>query len=181
MVLYKAIYMVEKVQYEVAKKIKDVEIRKYPKMIFAVVEGYADDNGFSVLFNYISGHNTAQQKIPMTAPVITSEKIPMTAPVITKYKYMAFVFPSFYTKETVPIPKNTEVKIKIQKEKTFAVLRFSGKTSNIRVQQRIQQLLHVLKTNNIPVKNDPILMRYNSPFAPGFLRRNEVAVEINKF
>jgi hypothetical protein len=105
----------------------------------------------------------------------------MTAPVITKDKYMAFVLPSFYTKETVPIPKNTEVEIKIQQEKTFAVLRFKGKTTFDRVQKHIQQLLHLLKTNNISIKNDPILMRYNSPFTPGFLRRNEVAVEINKF
>jgi hypothetical protein len=35
-----------------------------------------------------------------------------------------------------------------------------------------------IENQNIQVKGNPILMRYNSPFTPGFLRRNEVAVEI---
>jgi hypothetical protein len=148
-------------------------------MVLAVVEGYKNDSGFNLLFNYITGYNKTQNKIPMTAPVITSEKIPMTAPVISKNEYMAFVLPSYYNKETVPTPKNEEVKIKIQKEKTYAVLRFRGRTSNKSVQRYIEKLLNILKNNNIKMKDDPILMRYNSPFAPGFIRRNEVAIEID--
>ena len=173
--------MVEKAQYDIVKTISDIQIRKYPKMLLAVIDGYEGDSGFGLLFNYISGSNTTQQKIPMTAPVITSEKISMTAPVITKDKYMAFVLPSFYTKETVPIPNNADVKIQVQKAKTFAVLRFSGKTTENRVQHYIQKLYDILKDNNIAIKDSPILMRYNSPFAPGFIRRNEVAVEIENF
>jgi len=173
--------MVEKAQYEMLKKLGDIEIRKYPSLLLAVVEGNIDDSGFNLLFNYISGNNNTQQKITMTAPVITSEKIPMTAPVITKDKYMAFVLPSMYTKETVPIPKNTDVKIQTQQEKIFAVFRFSGKTTDKRVQQQFQKLMDMVNDNNITIKGSPILMRYNSPFAPGFIRRNEVAVEIENF
>jgi len=173
--------MVEKAPYEIVKKIMDIEIRKYPKMILAVVEGYVGDSGFSLLFNYISGKNRTQEKILMTAPVITSEKIPMTAPVITKENYMAFILPSYYKKETVPIPLDNEVKIKFQEEKKFAVLRFSGKTSKKRVEKQIEKLFVTLNNQKIKIKSDPILMRYNSPFAPGFMRRNEVAVEINNF
>jgi hypothetical protein len=172
--------MVEKAQYDIVRTINNIEIRKYPIMLLAVVEDYKDDSGFSLLFNYISGNNTSQQKIRMTAPVITSEKIPMTSAVITKNNYMAFVLPSFYIKETVPIPNNADVKIKVQKEKTFAVLKFSGKTTEYRVHQHIQKLYSILKNNNIKIKASPILMRYNSPFAPGFIRRNEVAVEIEE-
>ena len=171
--------MVEKVKYDVIKTIMDVEIRKYPKIILAIVEGYNDDSGFNFLFNYISGYNETKKKIPMTAPVITSEKIPMTAPVITKDDSMAFILPLSYTEDTVPSPKNSEVKINIQQEKTFAVLRFSGKTSRKRVQQHIEKLINILENNRIKIKDNPILMRYNSPFAPGFIRRNEVAVEVD--
>lgn len=170
--------MVEKASYEIIKTITNIEIRKYPKMLLAIVEGYEGDSGFGLLFNYISGNNKTQKKIPMTAPVITSEKISMTAPVITKNNYMAFVLPSFYSKDTVPTPINNEVKVKEQEEKIFAVLRFSGKTSNKRVVEKIENLLFILKDNKIKTKNEPILMRYNSPFAPGFIRRNEVAVEV---
>jgi len=128
--------MVEKVDYKVLNKIQDVEIRKYPEIILAVVEGYEGDSGFNILFNYISGSNKSKKQIKMTAPVITSEKIPMTAPVITKENYMAFVLPSSYNIDTVPIPSNPEVNIKHQPEKTLAVLRFSGKTSKKQVEKQ---------------------------------------------
>jgi effector-binding domain-containing protein len=102
----------------------------------------------------------------------------MTAPVISKKDYMAFALPSSYNEETVPIPTNSNVKIKIDPEKTLAVLRFSGKTSRNKVEKQIEKLLEILKNNNLKTINDPILMRYNSPFAPGFMRRNEVGVKI---
>ena len=173
--------MVEKAPYNIVKKVGDIEIRKYPPTLLAVVKGYEGNSGFNLLFNYISGNNSSQKKIPMTAPVVTSEKIPMTAPVITKDKYMAFVLPYTYNQETVPMPENNEVKIQKQQEKTYAVFRFSGKTNEKRVQKYFQKLLNIVKDNNITIKGSPILMRYNSPFAPGFIRRNEVAVEIENF
>ncbi len=74
--------MVEKTQYSVIEKIEDIEIREYPEMILAVVKDIDEDNAFSLLFNYISGDNKVQDKIKMTAPVISSKKISMTTPVI---------------------------------------------------------------------------------------------------
>ncbi len=172
--------MVKTVPYSVIKKIDSVEFRRYSEVLLAVVGKNNDDSAFGLLFQYITGENKTQQSIPMTAPVITSEKIPMTAPVITRGHFMAFVLPSSYTKETVPIPINQSVHIDVQPEQTLAVLRFSGRTSDTKDQKYIQELLTVLKKHDIKVKGQPILMRYNSPFAPGFLRRNEVAVEIDR-
>jgi hypothetical protein len=170
--------MTQQVPYKVLKKIEDIEIRQYPEVIFAVVENNSGDSGFSLLFQYISGENKTRRKIAMTAPVITSEKITMTAPVITGKNYMAFAIPSSYDKETVPIPTNPAVKIEIQKEKTMAVLQFSGRTNETKVQKNIQKLMTTLKNHTMQMKDEPVLMRYNSPFTPGFLRKNEVAVEI---
>jgi hypothetical protein len=170
--------MVEKTQYDVLKTYDNIEIRRYPSMLLAIVKDYTDDSGFNLLFNYISGNNRTQQKIQMTTPVITSEKIPMTAPVITKDKYIAFILPTLYTKETIPIPKDNAVHIQQQKEKIYAVFRFRGKTTEKHVQQQFKRLLYIVKNHNLIIKGSPILMRYNSPFAPGFIRRNEVAVEI---
>jgi len=170
--------MTQEIPYNVMKKIEDVEIRQYPEAIFAVVEDNSNDSGFGLLFQYISGENKTRRKIAMTAPVITSEKITMTAPVITGKNYMAFALPSSYNKETVPIPTNPVVKIETQKDKTMAVLQFSGRTNETRVQKNIQKLITTLKNHSMQIKGEPILMRYNSPFTPGFLRRNEVAVEI---
>jgi effector-binding domain-containing protein len=171
--------MTQEVPYDLVKKIEDVEIRNYPEVIFAVVEDNVDDSGFGLLFQYISGENKTRSKIAMTTPVMTSEKIAMTAPVVTGKNYIAFALPSFYTKETVPIPTNPTVRIEIHPKKTMAVLRFSGRTVETRVQKNIQKLIATLKNHTMQTKGEPVLMRYNSPFTPGFLRRNEVAVEID--
>jgi hypothetical protein len=104
----------------------------------------------------------------------------MTAPVITGKNYMAFAIPSSYNKNTVPIPTNPSVKIEVQPKRTMAVLRFGGRTPETRVQKYIQELITMLKAHKIPIKGEPVLMRYNSPFTPGFLRRNEVGIEINE-
>jgi hypothetical protein len=170
--------MVEKVSYDVLKKIDDIEIRKYPEIMLAVVKDHDDDTAFGLLFNYISGENITQKKIKMTAPVISSEKIQMTAPVISQKNYMAFVVPSSYNGENVPKPTNPNVNIEIQPRKTVAVLRFSGYSSHKNIEKHMQQLLTQIKTHKLKTKAEPYLMRYNSPFTPGFLRRNEVAVEI---
>jgi len=171
--------MTQQIPYEVLKKIEDIEIRNYPEVLFAVVGNNINDSGFSLLFQYISGENKTRRKIAMTAPVITSEKITMTAPVITGKNYMAFALSSTYNKENFPIPTNPAVKIETQKEKTMAVLRFSGRTNEKKVQKNIQKLMIILKNHLMQIKGEPVLMRYNSPFTPGFLRRNEVAVEIH--
>jgi effector-binding domain-containing protein len=170
--------MVEKAAYDVIKKIDNVEIRNYPELILASVKGVKDDEAFGLLFNYISGYNKSQKKISMTAPVITSEKIPMTAPVLSKKDYMAFIMPSSFDESTIPNPKDENVKIEIQPKKKVAVLRFSGYTSDKKTYKRISELLSILKKHQLKTKGEPFLMRYNSPFAPGFIRRNEVAIEI---
>ena len=119
----------DQVPYDVVKKIEDLEIRRYPEVIFAVVEDNVDDSGFDLLFQYISGENKTRSKIAMTAPVVTSEKIKMTTPVITRKNYMAFAIPSSYNKNTVPIPTNPSVKIEIQPKKTMAVLQIRWQNS----------------------------------------------------
>ena len=170
--------MVEKLQYDILKKLDEIEIRNYPEIILAVVNNHDDDTAFGLLFNYISGENITKKKIKMTAPVISSEKIQMTAPVISNKNYMAFVVPSSYSKENVPTPTNPNVNIEIQPRKTVATLRFSGHSSSKNMNKHTQQLLTQIKTHKLKTKGEPYLMRYNSPFTPGFLRRNEVVVEI---
>ena len=74
--------MVKEVSYEVVKTLGRVEIRKYPRMVAAKVDGYGD-GGFRLLFNFISGQNRQRSKVVMTSPVV-SEKIAMTAPVLSE-------------------------------------------------------------------------------------------------
>ncbi len=171
--------MTEEMPFTLVKKIGQLEIRRYPAVILAKVMNNRNDSGFGLLFQYISGENKTQRKIAMTAPVITSERIPMTAPVVTGKNYIAFVLPASYTKQTVPQPTNPAVTIEVEPEKEMAVLRFGGRATPTRVEKFIQTLQTTLQSQEINSRGEPVLMRYNSPFTPGFLRRNEVGVEIS--
>jgi hypothetical protein len=90
--------MVEQAKYEVLKKINNVEIRRYPTLVIARVDGYGD-GGFNLLFNFITGNNRQKSKIEMTAPVV-SEQIAMTAPVLSESDSIGFVMPEGLTIET---------------------------------------------------------------------------------
>ena len=170
--------MVKKVNYQVLRSIDKVELRKYPKLLLATVTGLDENEAFNLLFNYITGSNRTQQKVEMTAPVISSQKIEMTAPVISTVSAMSFVMPEKFNINTVPTPNNPRVMIEEVQGSTIAVLRFSGHTNTNVVNRYKNELLTVLKKNNIKPTGDPFLMRYNSPFMPGFLRRNELGIKV---
>ena len=172
--------MVEIAEYKVARKIGDIEIREYPEMLLATVTGMEDDSSFGLLFNYISGDNKSSKKLPMTAPVVSSEKIAMTAPVVSGGRFFTFVLPSSFTFENVPKPTDERIRIHMQPARIFAVLRFGGRSTEDKFKKQGNILLHVLSKHHIETRGGLFLMRYNSPFAPGFMRRNEVGIEILK-
>jgi len=165
------------------------EIREYqPKLIAQVlVNGTFDSassKGFRLLADFIFGNNKTNEgskKIEMTAPVVTrdaSEKIEMTAPVISeeteKGWYVSFNMPKQYTKETLPVPNNSEVKIiEIPAEK-FAVISFSGLVREKKYAEMLSLLNEEMKKRNLDPKGTAILARYNPPWTLPFLRRNEL-------
>ncbi len=171
--------MVETPSYKVTEQIDGVEMRLYPKLILATVSG--DDVGapFRILFEYISGNNSGGSKISMTAPVITPERIDMTAPVISGGGSMSFVVPSKYTMESVPVPNDGRVRIHEVPERKIAVIRFRGWAREKSVEKQKARLISVLQRNGFEMFGEPFLMRYNSPWTPGFMRRNEIAIELN--
>lgn len=169
--------MVETPSYEATRKLGDVEIRRYPQLFLATAKGDADL--FGLLFRYISGANKGSSKILMTAPVITPEEISMTSPVVTDADSMSFIVPSKYTRETIPEPTDPHITINEQPARSLAVLRFSGLARSDTVEKKKKVLLETLRRNNMETRGDVIVMRYNPPFTPWFLRRNEVAVEVN--
>lgn len=168
--------MVDTLGYRVVKKLDKVEIRSYPRMLIAKVDGYGD-GGFDLLFRFITGENSRKAKVAMTAPVL-SENIPMTAPVLSGGGSLAFVMPESYTIETTPMPVDGRVKIVEIPTRNLAVLRFSGRWSKGVFDGRSKEMLGELQRAGIRIKGEVFSMRYNAPFTPWFLRRNEVAVEV---
>jgi len=169
--------MVEKPEYNIVKKVNNIEIRHYKNLIVAMVDG-SEDN-FDVLFRYISGNNKQKAKVSMTAPVIsTSEKIDMTAPVLEDANSLAFILPASFTLDTTPEPLDRRVRIVEIPSRHLAVIRFSGRWSNSIFEVKTRQLLKELTKEGIETMGQPFSMLYNPPFMPWFLRRNEVAVEV---
>ncbi len=168
--------MVETAKYEVILKEGQFETRKYKEMLLATVKGASDR--FQTLFRYISGSNRSKSKIAMTSPVISSEKIAMTSPVFSDENVMSFVVPSEFTSATVPEPIDSHVSIEVIPERIVATIRFKGFASNDSMAKETSKLLEWIKMKGYVMKGSPFLMQYNPPFVPGFMRRNEIGIEI---
>ena len=168
--------MVEQAKYEVLKKIGNMEIRRYPRLVVARVDGYGD-GGFNLLFRFITGNNRQKSDIAMTAPVV-SEQIAMTAPVLSETGSIAFIMPEGFTLETTPEPLDDRVKIVEIPERVVAALKFSGRWSNSIFKKKSEELLAEIENAGLKVAGQVFSMRYNGPYTPWFMRRNEVAVPV---
>jgi hypothetical protein len=171
---------------------KDIfELREYrPKLIAQVLVNGTFDNasskGFRLLADFIFGNNKTNEgpkKIDMTAPVVSrdaSEKIEMTTPIISEETergwYISFNMPKQYSKDTLPIPNNPEVKIMDVPAEKFAVITFSGLVRKKKYMEMLNQLKEEMKKRNLEPKGPVMLARYNPPWTLPFLRRNELMI-----
>jgi len=182
----------EEPKYSVLKEYENFEIRNYDSYLVAEVdiEGSYNKTGneaFRILAGYIFGDNQSSTKMNMTAPVESeaiqpSERMNMTAPVFSNknvngYTYR-FVMESKYTQETLPVPNNSKIRITEIKDRVMAVISFSGRWSQKNFEKHEQILVNDLKNEGIGVASEAIYARYNAPFTPWFLRRNEIMFEI---
>ena len=184
---------VEEPVFKVMRKDGDISVREYPPLIVAEtrVEGAYDDvsnEGFRRLAGYIFGANEASQKIAMTAPVglerPTSQKIAMTAPVGLERAdetswLVSFTMPAEFTLKTLPKPKDSRVMLREIPAKKMGAYEYSGTWSKDRFEERKQKLLAWLSTNGFKVEGEAVFARYNPPWIPWFLRRNEVLIPVS--
>lgn len=181
---------IERAKYTVVEREGNFELRQYEPHLVAetIVEGDFDEvgnEGFRRLFDYISGKNRKQQSISMTAPVsqeADSEKISMTAPVNQvrvggKYR-ITFLMPAKYTMETLPEPLDTRVELKEVPGQLIAALRYSGTWSRDRYEKKKVRLQALMRQKGLEPAGEAIFARYNPPFMPWFLRRNEVLIPV---
>lgn len=176
-------------KYSLVEKAGDVEIRRYESRLAAeVVDAKDDREGFFLLFDFISGKNSAQQKISMTSPVEVDKsgvKIAMTTPVETSAPEggkmrMRFFMPSDLTKDIAPTPLDSRVRIIEVPADTYAVLRYSGSTGREKFKVEADTLLAGLSASAWRPVSEPFFFGYDPPFTIPFLRRNEVLVKVEK-
>jgi hypothetical protein len=183
---------IETARYQVEEKDGDFELRQYALYIVAetLVEGEMDEvgnEGFRRLFGYISGNNQKKQSISMTAPVTqekTAEKIAMTAPVTQekaggKFR-ITFMMPSEYSLDTLPEPLDSRVALKTESARLVAAIQYSGTWSLKRFEEHKKKLDDWISKRGLKPLADPVWARYDPPFKPWFLRRNEVLVPVER-
>ena len=92
---------------------------------------------------------------------------------------MAFYLPADYDPETAPKPIDPAVELRVEPATTVAVRPFSWVAPEWRVGRMERQLLSTLRREGIAPAGEPFLLRYDAPWTPPFMRRNEVAVAVD--
>lgn len=181
---------IEEAKYNVLREEDGFELRQYESHILAetAVDGAFEDAGneaFGRLFKYISGNNKQQRKVAMTAPVgqePSSQKIEMTSPVGQQKQdgkwVVSFMMPASFTLETTPEPKDPAVSIREVPARLIAAVRYSGFWSEKNYRRNLEKLQYWMVHNHLTPSGEPIWARYNPPFMPWFLRRNEILIPV---
>jgi hypothetical protein len=179
-------------EFSVVAKDGDKEIRRYAPQIQVRtwVEGdyeASTKTAFRKLFDYISGNNSIQRSIPMTAPVMQTwagEKVLVTAPVIRSPGdggwTMAFIAPKQYTLETLPKPTDPQLQLVEEPPKTVAVITYSGPLSEDSIELNGAALTDWLQSVGYRPLSKPQSAGYDPPWTLPFFRRNEVLIETQK-
>ena len=167
------------------------QVRDYPALIAAEVSVAGDrdaaaNSGFRLLAGYIFGGNTRRERIAMTAPVVqeaaVGETIAMTAPVLQTGAgdtwIVRFVMPAGSTLETLPTPNDPRVRLVALAPARFAVIRFSGLARPRDVARETQALTELVEGRGLRAIGSPSLARYNPPWTPWFMRRNEIWIPL---
>jgi hypothetical protein len=187
---------VEEPAYTVSAREGNLELRDYPALIAARVtvggdRGAAVNAGFRLLATYIFGGNTRKESIAMTAPVVQApsghppsrgETIPMTAPVTQSGGpgawEVSFIMPRGSTLASLPVPNDTRVRLVALPASRLAVARFSGLTGDEAIRRQTADLEAFIARRRLHAVGPPSLSRYDPPWTPWFMRRNEIWIPV---
>jgi hypothetical protein len=180
---------IDEPRYTVVRTYEDFEVRQYEPYLVAetVVRANAEEagnQGFRILAGYIFGQNKGARKIEMTAPVAqTPIKIAMTAPVAQSASpggyVIQFSMPPEWTLDTLPEPTDSRVRLRAVAARKTAVIGYSGTWSQSNYEENLKKLQDALKREGLQWHGEPIWARYDPPWKPWFLRRNEIALELD--
>ncbi len=178
--------------YQVVRKLADIEVRQYAAYAVAevVVAGPAGDAGgqaFPILAGYIFGKNKGARKFAMTAPVTqvaAPVKLQMTAPVTQTAAaggfIVQFVLPEGVTMASAPEPTDARVQLRAVVPAQMAVIRYSGFWSQSNFAEHLAKLQAAMRVAGLAWTGEPVNARYNAPFTPWFMRRNEIWLHLAK-
>lgn len=177
--------------YQVLREFAGVEVRQYAAYTVAEVElegpaDVTDNQAFQILAGYIFGKNKGQTKLAMTAPVTqvaVPVKLEMTAPVtqsaVPGGYLVQFVLPKEVTVASAPEPVDTRIQVREVPASQVAVIRYSGRWTESNYNVHLAKLQAGLRAAHVTWTGEAVYARYNAPFTPWFLRRNEIWLHVN--
>ena len=176
-------------RYTVVRAYDTFEVRRYEPYLVAetLVGGTAAEagsEGFRILAAYIFGSNKGARKIAMTAPVAQAPiKIAMTAPVAQTASaggyVVQFSMPQEWTLDTLPEPIDARVKLRAIPARTIAVANYSGTWSQDGYEENLKKLEGAVEQQGLKWHGEPGWARYDPPWKPWFMRRNEIWLELD--
>ena len=84
-----------------------------------------------------------------------------------------------FNKDNAPKPSNSDIEILTIEGGYYAVIEYSGRSSDKNFLKNKDILEKLLKQDNITILSPPIRASYNSPFTLPMLKRNEVMYRID--
>jgi len=179
-------YATEEPEYQVVRELAGIEVRQYAaytvaEVVVAGPAGEAGNQAFPILAGYIFGKNKGEKKFAMTAPVTqvaTPVKLEMTAPVTQTSApggfLVQFVLPKGVTASSAPEPLDARVQLRDVAPSRVAVIRYSGFWSDSNYNEHLAKLQAALRSAGLAWTGEAVYSRYNAPFTPWFMRRNEI-------
>ena len=176
----------EEPEYRIVRELAGIELRQYAAYTVAevVVSGPATEAGnqaFPILAGYIFGKNKGEKKFAMTAPVTQAAvpvKLEMTAPVTQTAApggfLVQFVLPKGVTVASAPEPLDARIQLREVQPNQVAVIRYSGFWSESNYSEHLAKLQAALRAANLAWTGEAVYSRYDAPFTPWFMRRNEI-------
>ena len=163
--------MTEQQPYSVIKVYEGFELRAYPAHVLAQVMVSGDfmsagNMAFGPLVRYISSNNIA-----MTAPVVQES-------LAGNSHLVSFVMPAGMDVKSLPVPRDSRVTTKHVGETTVAARKFGGGWNEAKFEEQGRLLLEAVQAAGLKTSGNLYWARFDPPWKPGFLKRNEVSIAL---
>jgi hypothetical protein len=170
-------FALEEPSFELLEADGDFELRQYAGYSIVSAPGGVSFEGtgalaFRPLFRYLSGANTGGHDIAMTAPVLQTRA--------DDHWRLAFVVPAELAATAIPEPSAPGLEIETVPGGLYGVQQFSGGWGEERFMAQALTLAATLKERGYVICGPTRYARYDPPFKPSFLRRNEILMPVAK-
>ncbi len=176
----------EEPEYQVTRREPGFEIRRYAARM--VAETVVSDRhpkaataGFRRLANYLLGENEGRRTgsaDEIGKPMTLLMGAPYVQISADNGQLLQFPLPRRLQQGSVPVPRDEKVLIRALRPRRVAVIRYTGVWTEPRFSLHLGQLQNALRASGLAWTGAPEWARYDPPWKPWFVRRNEIWLQL---